>query len=202
VPVVAQGERWVWAQNLRDLAAFLGMSDRLPEPLSDTELIERYLAVQRAAQRHVAQLPEADLCERVIPQRDRTNRMLGVHIFRIAEGFLDTVDGTWTHDPLKLEYDDGEPGLSAQREILDYAQHVLDKLQAWQGHFKPEMAETMRPTTSGPQTVRWLLERSTLHSAQHARQLQFVVEKKGIAVDGPLTEKELGGLPLPERLFE
>jgi len=47
-----------------------------------------------------------------------------------------------------------------------------------------------------------LLERSTWHSAQHARQLMYILERYGISPNGPLVEKDLAGLPLPEGLFE
>ena len=47
-----------------------------------------------------------------------------------------------------------------------------------------------------------LLERSTWHSAQHARQLTAVLERYGIDPVRRLTPQELAGLPLPERLFE
>jgi hypothetical protein len=47
-----------------------------------------------------------------------------------------------------------------------------------------------------------LLERSTWHPAQHARQLMAVLEGFGIAPDGPLSAEDLAGLPLPERLWE
>ena len=57
-------------------------------------------------------------------------------------------------------------------------------------------------TFYGPQTVHELLERSTWHSAQHVRQLIYVLERYGINPDGPLVGDDLAGLPLPEGLFE
>ena len=47
-----------------------------------------------------------------------------------------------------------------------------------------------------------LFERSTWHSAQHARQLIAVLERFGIEPDDPLTADDLAGLPLPERIWE
>jgi len=47
-----------------------------------------------------------------------------------------------------------------------------------------------------------VFERSTWHSAQHARQLIDVLERMGIEPNGRLTAQDLAGLPLPERLFE
>jgi hypothetical protein len=57
-------------------------------------------------------------------------------------------------------------------------------------------------TYYGMQPLHQLLERSTWHSAQHTRQLMAVLERYGIQPDGPLTQAHLGGLPLPERLWE
>ena len=50
--------------------------------------------------------------------------------------------------------------------------------------------------------MKTVFERSTWHSAQHARQLIHVLERFGIEPDGRLTAEDLAGLPLPERLFE
>ena len=47
-----------------------------------------------------------------------------------------------------------------------------------------------------------LFERSTWHSAQHARQLIAVLERFGIEPERRLGAAELAGLPLPEGLWE
>jgi hypothetical protein len=47
-----------------------------------------------------------------------------------------------------------------------------------------------------------LFERSTWHSAQHARQMIAVLERFGIAPDRRLTEADLAGLPLPQGIWE
>ncbi|MEK7877879.1 MAG: NrdH-redoxin, partial [Pseudomonadota bacterium] len=57
-------------------------------------------------------------------------------------------------------------------------------------------------TFFGMQPIHMLYERSTWHSAQHARQLAAVLERLGIEPDGRLTAEDLAGLPLPERLWE
>jgi hypothetical protein len=47
-----------------------------------------------------------------------------------------------------------------------------------------------------------LLERCAWHSAQHTRQLQFLLSRMGIEPDQPLTAEDLKGLPLPEKVWE
>ena len=56
VPVVARGGEFVFAQALEDVSRFVGTkfdSKRLPPE----ELIDKWLAVLRAAQRHAQQIP-------------------------------------------------------------------------------------------------------------------------------------------------
>jgi hypothetical protein len=52
------------------------------------------------------------------------------------------------------------------------------------------------------QSMHQLFERTTWHSAQHARQLAAVLERFGIEPNVRLTPDDLAGLPLPERLWE
>ncbi len=57
-------------------------------------------------------------------------------------------------------------------------------------------------TYYGNQTLQQALERTTWHSAQHVRQLKMVLDGLGIAPDGPLTDADLAGLPLPEKVWD
>jgi hypothetical protein len=52
------------------------------------------------------------------------------------------------------------------------------------------------------QPLHHVLERSTWHSAQHARQIIAVLERFGIAPEGPLTAQDYAGLPMPAGLWE
>lgn len=202
VPVVAQGKRYIWAQNVRDLAAFLGMLDRVQASLPPDALVDRWLSVLRAAQRHVRQLSPDDLRQLVIPDRDRSVRMLAFHVFRIAEGYLQAVQDGWVHNPFNLEIEHSTPGFHEPVEIADYGETVIARLAQARDQLVQARPETSIASVTGPLQIFPALERSTWHSAQHARQLQFVLERSGITPDGPLTEREIGGLPLPERLFE
>jgi hypothetical protein len=85
-------------------------------------------------------------------------------------------------------------------EIARYGDGVIERLQAW-GKNLPDSARQSVHTFYGPQSVHELLERSTWHSAQHARQLIYVLERYGITADGPLTANDLEGLPLPDAIL-
>ena len=202
VPVVARGGQFVFGQNLEAVAAFVGLRGTGHVPLPAEMLIKTWINVLRAAQRYVRQMPVERMNERAIENRDRTVRILSHHLFRIAEAFLESaIDGIeYTIGLADLEPEAGT--CTTREEIALYGDGVIERLADW-GKKLPDRScrQTVR-TFYGPQTVHELLERSTWHSAQHARQLMYVLERYGIKPDGPLTEKDLAGLPLPEGLFE
>ena len=87
VPVVAIGERYTFAQNLKDVAKFVGVAlDR--EQLAPSVLAQRYDSILQTAQGLVRQVPVAQMGERVIPNRPRLIRPFLYHIFRIGDAFL------------------------------------------------------------------------------------------------------------------
>src|SRR5690606_9616208 len=70
VPVVAIGERYTFAQNLKDVARFLGVAlDR--EQLAPEVLVQRYDGILATAQGLVRQVPQEHMASRVIPNRPR-----------------------------------------------------------------------------------------------------------------------------------
>ena len=87
-------------------------------------------------------------------------------------------------------------------EIARYGDSVLTRLESWWTALADKSCKQKVATFFGPQPMHVLLERSTWHSAQHARQLVAVLERFGIEPDGRLTADDLAGLPLPERLWE
>jgi hypothetical protein len=201
VPVVAKGDQFVFGQNLEAVAAFVGLRGTGHTPLPPDALIEKWINVLRATERYVRQVPIERMNERAIENRDRSIRILSHHVFRIAEAFLESViDG--------VEYGTGVTDVTPQpgtcttgEEIARYGDGVIGRLQAW-GKLANRSSGQKVQTFYGPQTVHELLERSTWHSAQHARQLSCVLERYGINPDGPLVDDDLAGLPLPEGLFE
>lgn len=201
VPVVARRGQYVFAQNIDDVAEFIGLqSDHVP--LAPGELVAKWLDVYGAVQRYVRQFPRARLEERVIDSRDRSIRIMSHHIFRIGEAFLETAaDGAeFTAAAANIPPADGT--FTSGDEIAAYGADVTRRIgQWWAGRADKSCREKVK-TFFGPQVLHVLLERSTWHSAQHARQLVAVLERFAIEPDGRLTAGQLAGLPLPERLWE
>jgi hypothetical protein len=147
-------------------------------------------------------MPSARMQERVVENRDRSIRILSHHVFRIGEAFLETaIDGveySIAHANIPPKDDTFLTGA----EIAGYGDGVIRRLQKWwEGEKDKTLSYTVK-TYYGVQPMHVVFERSTWHSAQHARQLIHVLERFGIEPDGRLTRQELAGLPLPERLFE
>jgi hypothetical protein len=202
VPVVAKGEQYVFGQNLEDVAEFVGLQGTGHVPLPPGKLIEKWVLVLRAAQRYLKQLPADKLNDRVIDNRDRSIRLMGHHIFRIGEAYLETViDGVeyWIQHA-NVPPKDGT--FTTREEFVRYGDEVIARLERWWQELADKSCAQKLKTYYGVQPMHQLLERSTWHSAQHTRQLMAVLERYGIRPDRPLGAEDLAGLPLPERLWE
>jgi hypothetical protein len=201
-PVIAKGESYVFGQNLEDVAEFVGLQGTGHKPLPPVELIQKWINVLRAVQRYLRQMPTARLNERVVDNRDRSIRLLSHHVFRIGEAFLESaIDGV-EYSITHANVPPADGTFLTGAEIADYGEEIIGRLQRWWNAEKDKTLAYKIKTYYGAQPMHAVFERSTWHSAQHARQLIHVLERFGIEPNGRLTPQDLAGLPLPERLFE
>jgi len=203
VPVVARGDQFVFGQNLEDVAEFVGLQGGTGHtPLPPEQLIGKWLNVLRAAQRYLRQMPDSRLKELVIDNRPRSIRLMGHHVFRIGEAYLETaVDGVeYATQLANVPPKDGT--FTTGEEIARYGDTVIARIEKWWKELPDKSCQQKVKTFFGMQPLHLLYERSTWHSAQHTRQLAAVLERFNITPDKPLTKEDLAGLPLPERLWE
>jgi glutaredoxin len=200
VPVVARGRDYVFAQELADVSRFLGR-DVSFRRLSPGELVDKWLTVLEAAQRHVMQIPAARLAERATPGRDRSIRDLAYHVYQVPDSFLQAVeDGV---EDLTSVYNAPPPsGVKTAADIRAYGRSVTARVQRWWAGLPDKSCGEDIKTYYGLQPLHHLLERCTWHSAQHARQIISVLEGFGIQADQPLTARDYAGLPMPAGLWE
>ena len=202
VPVLTQGDQYIFCQNLEDVAEFVGLQGSGHVPLPPAALITKWTSVLRAAQRYIRQIPDARLGERAIYNRDRSIRLLSHHIFRIGEAFLETaIDGVeyWVSNA-NVPPQDGTFTMS--EEIAGYGDSVIERLETWWSRLEDKSCRQNVKTFYGTPPTHQLLERSTWHSAQHTRQLIAVLERFDIEPNRRLMAEDLAGLPLPEGLWE
>ena len=202
VPVVSKGENYVFGQNLEDVAEFVGLQGTGHKPLPPDQLLRKWVLVLRALQRYARQMPTGRINENVIENRQRSIRLLTHHAFRIAEAYLESVIEGKEYAVQHANVPPKDGTCLTGAEIADYGEGVIKRLQDWWHQLADKSLSVKIKTYYGMQPMAMVFERSTWHSAQHARQLIHVLERFGIEPDGRLTPEDLAGLPLPERLFE
>ena len=199
VPVVARGDRFVFAQLLNEVTEFLEIETAAGPELSAATLAERLDLVLETAARLIGQFPEARLGDKLL-NRDRSYRVLCNHVFRITEAFLETMAGTaLTHEMLTAE---PGPEVEGVADITGYGAGVRARLQAWWEACEDREGRRPVETYFGRQTMHEVLERTTWHTAQHVRQLAMALEMMAIEADRPLDGEALAGLPLPEAVWD
>jgi glutaredoxin/uncharacterized damage-inducible protein DinB len=200
VPVVARGGEFVFAQALEDVSRFIGRkfaAKRLPPQ----ELVDKWLTVLRAAQRHVQQLPATRLAERAVHSRDRSIRDLAYHVYQVPDAFLQAVENGL--EDLTTTYNAPPPAsVVSTRDIQKYGESVTARIERWWSQLPDKSCRQKVKTYYGERSLHELLERCTWHSAQHARQIASVLERLQLKPDGPLSAKDYAGLPMPQGLWE
>lgn len=200
VPVVARGKNYVFAQELADVSRFVGREVTFRR-LAAPELVEKWLTVLDAAQRHVVQVPVERLGERATPGRDRSIRDLAYHVYQVADAFLQAVEGG--KEDLTAIYNAPPPAaVRTADDIRQYGAAVTARLRRWWAGVQDKSCSGIMKTYYGAQPLHHVLERCVWHSAQHARQIIAVLERSGIAPDAPLTDRDYAGLPMPAGLWE
>ena len=202
VPVVSRGDNYVFGQNLEDVAEFVGLQGTGHTPLPPDQLIRKWTLALRAAQRYMRQIPAGRMNENVIENRPRSIRLLCHHVFRIGEAFLESAINGVEYSVGHANTPPADGTFTTGAEIAGYGDEVIKRLEQWWDGVQDKSLGFKVKTYYGMQPMHVVFERSTWHSAQHARQLIHVLERMGIEPDGRLTPQDLAGLPLPERLFE
>jgi glutaredoxin len=200
VPVVSRGDKFVFAQAIGDVIGFLGLNVTPQETLSPEALMRKLDLVLTSAARYVRQIPAAEL-QKPFRNRNRPIRALAFHVFRIVEGFLESMQ-----DGKELTYDrimrDEAPANLTPEDLARYGEGVLQRAKAWWAAHPDKSCAQQTPTYFGEHPLHIVLERTVWHPAQHTRQLMLVLESLGIAPDRPLSAADLAGLPLPEKAWD
>jgi hypothetical protein len=202
VPVLAKGGQFIFCQNMEDVAEFVGLQGSGHSSLPPEVLFDKWIKVLRASQRYVRQVPNPRLTERAIDNRDRSIRLLSHHIFRIGEAFLETAIDGLEYRTNNANVPPAEGSCMAGMEITAYGDGIIERIENWWAGLEDKSCRQKVKTFYGTPPMHQLFERSTWHSAQHARQMIAVLERFGIEPDVRLTADDLAGLPLPERIWE
>jgi len=200
VPIVARGGEFVFAQTIGDVIRFLGLDVRQQERLSPGALMQMMDLVLTAAARYVRQIPAAEL-DKPFRNRDRPIRVLAHHVFRIVEGFLESMDdgGLLTYERIM---EDAPSTVRTGEHIARHGESVLVRAKLWWAGYPDRDCQHPMQTYFGTHPVHVVLERTVWHPAQHTRQLMLILETLGIQPERPLSAADLAGLPLPEKAWD
>jgi glutaredoxin len=197
VPVVARGDGFVYGQDLATVARFVGIEatfDRLAAPV----LAARLLALLDTAAALAGQLP-SDVLREHLPGRKRTHLDLAYHVSQVVVGFLDAALG----GRLTFEHFERKPPehLGASADVARLIRSVSQAFAVWWGANQSRLPAEL-DTYYGCQPLHAVLERTTWHVAQHVRQLERLLELRGIPPQPRLDPALLSGLPLPGDVWD
>ena len=200
VPIVARAGEFVFAQTLTDVIRFLNLDIRLQERLSPEELVAKIRIVLPAAARYLQQIP-AEWLDQPFRNRNRPIRVLGHHVFRIVEAFLEAV-GDGRELSYELIMQEAAPALRTGEDLARYGAGVLARVDAWWENCADRSCDGLMDTYFGRHPMQVVLERTAWHPAQHTRQLMLILDTLNIEPDGKLTAADLAGLPLPDKAWD
>ena len=202
VPIVAKGDKWANGAVFRDVAKVAGFDYDGHKMLSPEDMKDKVLQNLDAAGRYLAQIPE-DRLDELLPGRPRSYRQLVYHVFNIADVFLNRVenDTPYTYDALKSIL----PGtMKSKQDLLDYGANTRTRFAAWWDR-DGKTTDFKQPgkVYYGEVTLHEVLERTGWHTGQHTRQIILMLrEKLGIEPNGPLTDADFAGLPIPKNVWD
>jgi hypothetical protein len=156
------------------------------------------IALLDCAARLTEQVPSESLRAR-LPGRHRTHLDLAYHVPQIVVAFLDAALGG------RLTFEHFERGAPEHiRTAADAARLTRSVSQAfavWWGANQSRLPAAL-DTYYGHQPLHAVLERTTWHVAQHARQLERVLESLEVTPASRLPRGLLEGLPLPQDIWD
>ena len=200
VPIVSKGDKFVFAQVIKDVVEFLGLKDDTAPQLSPDQLKQRYQEIVGIAINVVRQMPD-DRLENQLPNRPRSWRVLMHHVFQIPEAFLDMEE---TGESLTYENMVAPPpeDMTTSAAIADFGDAVQARFAAWSAKTSGEDFSGQVPTYFGGTTRHEMLERTVWHSTQHVRQVASLLEQAGVSPSQTVTPAHIAGLPLTDKVWD
>ena len=200
VPVVAKGDKFVFAQVISDVVDFLALADDTAPELSPEGLAGRYDTILETAIRLIRQMPN-DRLQDELPNRPRSWRVLMHHVFQIPTAFLnmEQTGETLTFEDLAVSPPEH---LKTSADIAAFGETVRSRFQQWWAGARAEDFSGDVPTYFGRTSRHEMLERTVWHSTQHVRQVTSLLEQAGVTPDRPLAEADIRGLPLTETIWD
>jgi glutaredoxin len=203
VPCTIVGDEWAQGIDLAAVAKLIGAPYDAPAIMPPDELAKRYIVISETLQRLMAQA-DAQVLDTQLPGRPRNMLNVGYHAASVMRLFLQVYDpeivpegGRYVLEPTTPL----APGIENSKDVIAHARETLGLFNEWWSRDgQDDPLDRVELGYWGHRTLLEQLEREVWHTAQHTRQLAFFLEECGVKPDRPLGERELAGLPLPQRV--
>ena len=200
IPVLSRGDEFTFAQNIAQVVAFLKLDEKAGPVLSPAQLVARMVRFIDAARAIIPLMPD-DRLDTEVPNRPRPYRRLAHHMLRIPEAFVAAASGTFFSDALAGQVPDAAD-MADTAALCAYGGRVRAAVTGWWDATPDKSAAQMVETYYGRQRLHEVLERSTWHLGQHARQWMMLLDMAQIAFERPLTDADFADLPMPKQVWD
>jgi uncharacterized damage-inducible protein DinB len=200
VPVVSRGDKYVFAQVIKDVVDFLGLEEETRPELTPTQLAQRYQDIVGRAVSLIRQMPDECL-ERELPNRPRSWKVVMHHVFQIPNAFLEMEE---SGQPMRYETMIAPPPdeMQTSDDIARFGEGVATRFAKWWQQNQDSDFDRRIEVYFGQTSRHEMLERTVWHSTQHVRQVASLLEQAGVTPAQPLTPAHIQGLPLTEKIWD
>ncbi|BCJ90437.1 hypothetical protein IZ6_11720 [Terrihabitans soli] len=196
IPAVRLKDRYVYSQNLNDVANLLGVARR-KAALTPAQLLERWDTILEKVPQLLEKFSEEELAKDVIPNRKRSVKDLFVHIGQIAHAFVEQLEnGLIEIKPVHAFVD---PSIVTKADIQAHLAARNAEWKAWRRRGENKIPAELE-TYYGKQPSIQVIERGTWHCTQHARQLDIISVGR-FGSEFTIAPELYEGLPLPKRIW-
>ena len=198
--MVSKGDKYVFAQVIRDVIEFLELDDDPTPELTPEVLAERYIEILKIAVSLVHQFPDVSL-DNELPNRPRSWKVLLHHVFQIPKAFLDHEEKSQEYT-YELMTEAPPERLKTSEDIANFGKDIKKRFNFWWEESSDSDFSKQVPTYFGMTSRHELLERTVWHSTQHIRQLQSLLENLKIKPRVIISKEQLEGLPLTQEIWD
>ena len=198
VPVVSKGDKFVFAQVIRDVVEFLELDEDPAPELTPEELAERLKEILKSAVSLVHQFPDVSL-DNELPNRPRSWKVLLHHVFQIPKAFLDyeETNQEYTYE-MMTEAPSGN--LRTSEDIANFGEDISKRFSYWWQESRDTNFSKQVPSYFGMTSRHELLERTVWHSTQHVRQIESLLDSINEKPKFKINKEQMLGLPLSEKI--